>query len=33
VSRDVVAAARNPVLVRPWARSRTAGIARAAAFL
>ena len=33
VSRDVVARARIPVLVRPWSRSRIEGLARAAAFL
>jgi nucleotide-binding universal stress UspA family protein len=33
VSRDVVARARIPVLVRPWSRSHTEGLARAAAFL
>ena len=33
VSRDVVARARIPVLVRRWPRSHTEGLARAAAFL
>jgi nucleotide-binding universal stress UspA family protein len=33
VSRDVVARARIPVLVRPWTRSSSEGLARVAAFL